>query len=220
MTATKTVTTTATILAFSLLLNGYFVFSHYKRKELNRQTIEGRERKRIAAKEARKELIYSLPNDSGIVMIGTSLTEGFPAELLGFKNRGIGGLLSSEAIDIPKGKRTLIEVGINDITGDIRLSELFGNYERLIDSTCIVQSVLPVTGDYEKYNTRIDSVNTWLKNYCHKMRIPFINTHDTFLLNGKLDSSLTFDGLHLNKKGYNKWVDILVSQKRKMFRNA
>ncbi|MBK8292905.1 MAG: hypothetical protein IPK96_20195 [Flammeovirgaceae bacterium] len=83
-----------------------------------------------------------------------------------------------------------------------------------------VQSILPINNTVDKFPQQFDNenhiltINDQLSRYAERLRYTYIDLYGKFLDDqGKLKSSYTFDGLHLNALGYQQWVEILKSLK-------
>lgn len=164
---------------------------------------------------ATTEIQAMLPIDSGdIVFVGDSHTSNFPvSELFGAKNRGVA---SSRIKDImgriqpivrSKPSKIFLECGVNDLLDGRTVTDVFTDYKKLIQviipsTTLIIQSTCPVLKD-----VATDSLNACLKRYCDSIGITFIDLDTVFKKDGKLDSTLTWDGIHLNIEGYKRWYD-------------
>lgn len=185
----------------------------------------------------RKSLFASQPMTTGqIIFLGNSITEGGPwDELLPdwkILNRGIGGditfglLQRSDEIIQRKPTHLFILIGINDIAKDIPPSVIADNCLKLIElihkrspSTKIfLQSILPVNPTVVNFPQHYDKgeyvlkTNLLLKEAAKRTDVTFIDLYDSFLDNQRLlDSRYTFDGLHLNRAGYQRWAEILKS---------
>ena len=71
-----------------------------------------------------------------------------------------------------------------------------------------VQSILPTGGAVD--NNEIKALNQLIKNMCIQKGVVYIELFDSFCNNGSIDSSLYYmDGVHLQDKGYQKWINIL-----------
>lgn len=178
----------------------------------------------VAYKNATTEIQATLPIDSGdIVFIGNSLTSNFPLnEMFGtlrIKNRGVG---SSRLIDIynrvgdiaeAKPSKLFFIGGVNDFLDRRNVSAVFRDYVKTIDrartisplTILYIQSTLPVRDIRPDIQPCIDSLNSMLKDFCAWQGILFINLDKVLRVGSKLDSTLTWDGIHLNSKGYCRW---------------
>ena len=184
----------------------------------------------------RDKLFEAFPEDSSaIVFIGTSLTQNFElAELFhnaSLKNRGIMGDVTQGVLQrlkpVTNGhpKKIIIELGINDVLMQVPEDTLLKNYERIMRdfginsprSKVYVQSVLPISAtrlfpgvNALDVNDRIISVNTALKKMAKTYDATYIDLYSHFTIGKALNDDYTFDGLHLNGKGYLVWRDLLI----------
>jgi lysophospholipase L1-like esterase len=113
-------------------------------------------------------------------------------------------------------------IGINDIYQGIELETIFENIRQITgqiaednDHTKIyIQSILPVNEDrllaYEQLNIKIYRLNEQLHRFSRENGITFVDLYPEFLNHsGQLDSSYTYDGVHLSEQGYVLWAELL-----------
>jgi len=165
-----------------------------------------------------------------IVFLGDSITDWCNwSELLNNNrviNRGIGGdiipgvLYRLKEVTRSEPEKVFIMIGTNDLAGDYSVSDIKENYKRLIEeyqtqspaTEIYVQSVLPTNGDESRPNEDIRSINNHLKTMADSMTYTYIDLHTAFLNDDdELDMQYSYDGLHLNGKGYLVWKDIVNS---------
>lgn len=168
-----------------------------------------------------------------IVFLGNSITFwGDWNELLNskyVKNRGIPGDITFGVLDrlneVVNGKpaKVFILIGINDIARNIPDSIILHNYKRIIDSIksgsqktkIFFQTLLPINSSFNKMvayykKGHIINVNEGLKKLASEEHIGLIDLYSAFVdKDGNLPQNLSFDGVHLKKPGYEKWVAIL-----------
>jgi lysophospholipase L1-like esterase len=173
---------------------------------------------------ATAELQSNLKIDSGdIVFVGNSLTSHFPInELFGstrFKNRGIGSnttehiLRRIEPIARAYPSVVLLEAGINDFKVKKTVIDTYRTYKQIVEvirrispgTRVFVHSTLPVSKENLALMPAVDSLNHLLKRYCITERLNYIDLHPLLRKGPGLDSSYTWDGIHLNMQGYSKW---------------
>ena len=174
-------------------------------------------------------LFEALPNTPReIIFVGNSITDGCEwAELFNnpsVKNRGIGGdrikgvLLRLPEITESLPQKIFIQIGINDLASQMNTSEITRYYKMLIDSIrsaspetgIFIQSVLP-TEAYVK-NDSVIVLNEKINKLADDNSLTFINLYDKFLDgNGSLDMQFSYDGVHLNGKGYLVWKEVVES---------
>ncbi|WP_300602045.1 GDSL-type esterase/lipase family protein [Niabella sp.] len=180
----------------------------------------------------------AFPNSSkDIVFLGNSITAGVDwTELLQnplARNRGISGDITFGVLErlreVTEGKpqKVFILIGTNDISRNVPDAVILDNYKRMIRqikqespaTKIYFQTVLPVNSDvppkknhYGK-DEHITAVNEGLKKLGKEEGITIIDLYPHFLKDGKLDKTLTYDGLHLNINGYRLWATILKDGK-------
>ncbi|MBS1670185.1 MAG: family 20 glycosylhydrolase [Bacteroidetes bacterium] len=183
----------------------------------------------------RATLFQTLPKrNTDIVFLGNSITDGAEwSEIFNdikIKNRGISGDISAGVIkrlpDMVAGKpaKIFLLIGVNDISRGISVDSIFTNISLIANyihyyssnTKLYVQSILPVSDFYKKFGTHtnkfnvINQLNSLLKNNAEKLNYTFINLHDFFAdENGKMNVTLTNDGLHLKGDGYMLWKHIV-----------
>ena len=169
------------------------------------------------------------PNkENEIVFLGDSITDWANwNELFGNEriiNRGIGGdiipglLYRLEEVTESMPEKIFLMIGTNDLARDYTLNEIKTNYTNLIDqiqeqspSTEIyVQSILPTNNDEKRPNEEIRSLNNHLESLANSMNYTYIDLFSHFTdRNGKLNMDYSYDGLHLNGKGYLVWKNVI-----------
>lgn len=181
------------------------------------------------------EAFASFPDDStDIYFLGNSITaRGNWQELLGrsdVRNRGISGDISFGVLqrlkEVWEGhpRKLFILIGINDISRNIPDSVIVGNYYKIVQqikqnsprTKIYFETLLPVNKDFKAFKNHygkdehIAWVNQQIKELGRRENIQVIDIHPAFLdASGKLRADFTEDGLHLNIKGYHKWIGIL-----------
>lgn len=185
----------------------------------------------------KRNLQESLPVQQGaIVMFGNSITEhGMWNEFFPDKkilNRGIGGDKVYGMIDrMPyvadtKPSKLFVMAGINDlIFTPVSIDQFEKEYRELIqivkdhspETKIYIQSILPVNDEvkggnsnfFKEKNDKIKEFNKRVKNIAKDFKLPYIDINKKMLKDGKLNFDYTFDGIHLNEKGYAVWIKLL-----------
>ncbi len=182
-------------------------------------------------READAALAAPGANESRVVFFGDSITDiwhldqYFPGKP--YVNRGIGGQTTpqmlvryrQDVIDL-KPKVVVILAGTNDIagnTGPMLNEDIEANYAsfaelaRVNGIRVVYSSVLPVHNYTEKSKdffaqrppARILELNTWLKDYCAKHNIVYLDYFSAMVdEKGMLKKDLADDGLHPNAAGF------------------
>jgi acyl-CoA thioesterase I len=172
-------------------------------------------------------------NENRVVFLGDSITDYwkladyFPGKPYVAINRGIDGQSTPEmlvrfrqdVIDLHP-KVLIILAGTNDIagvTGPARNEDIEANYATMAELArvhhihVIFASLLPVYNytpeSKESYDLRprerILALNTWLKGYCTKNDLVYLNYYSGLVDGqGMMKRQLSDDGLHPNAAGY------------------
>jgi CubicO group peptidase (beta-lactamase class C family)/lysophospholipase L1-like esterase len=167
-----------------------------------------------------------------IVFLGNSLTEGgkwnqyFPKQKT--VNRGIVG---DEAMGIydrlyqilpGKPKKIFLQTGANDVSHDLSIDSIVGLVAQVVDkilrespeTKLYLQGSLPINESFQRYKNLtgktevFPQLNERLKDLAASRGIVFVNLFPLFTQPGtnELRKELTTDGLHVNSKGYDIWV--------------
>ena len=185
------------------------------------------DRKKIAPKETRNleyriSIFEELSSKSSVVFIGDSLTriglwnEFFP--YITIANRGVGGdktsdvLKRMDSIISVEPKVAFIMLGLNDILISQNVTTIFSNYKKIIellienDIQVVIQST--VQCEFSVCSDKVRSVNELnrlLEKHAIQHDLVYVDLEGLTDTQG-LPSSLTYDGVHLNGKGYRLWV--------------
>jgi lysophospholipase L1-like esterase len=185
--------------------------------------------------EKRVALFANEPVKTGrVIFLGNSITEGGKwVQLTGDStviNRGISGDITFGVLrrldDVIKRKpaKLFILIGINDIGMDIPDAVIADNYRKIIQrvqkhspSTQIyVQSLLPLNPDVKNFpqhydkQTHVVNTNQLIKKVVADAKVQYIDIFSLFQNSQKrLDATYTYDGLHLNQAGYDRWAKYL-----------
>ena len=185
-------------------------------------------KKRI--KKFKKKPIY--PGD--IVFIGNSITEGgkdWGAKLKidNVKNRGISGDVTDGVLsrlgELIKyePESIFIMIGVNDlfnlyyrkeipspdyvINNLLKITTLL--HEKLPNTKLYLQTLLPTARDFIK--EKIDIVNASIRIHQSDETYSLIDLNPHFTTDdGLINPSLTYDGTHLNSKGYLLWSELIM----------
>lgn len=166
-----------------------------------------------------------------IVFLGNSITEQAGSwrdklDIRNAKNRGIAGD-TTEGVQARLGElfyfkpeKVFILIGINDLFHPSMTPELISeNIVEIVNqihqyspnTDIFVQSVLPTTT--ESLIENIIAVNTILQDNASQHPYQYINLYEDFVLeDGKMDLSLSYDGVHLNDAGYEVWIQNITNK--------
>ena len=182
-------------------------------------------------REANAALGAPAAGENRVVFFGDSITDiwkledYFPAKP--YVNRGIGGQTTpqmlvrfrQDVIDLQP-KVVVILAGTNDIagnTGPMRNEDIEANFASFAELAkvhgirVVYSSILPVHNYTERSKdffaqrpqTRILALNNWLKDYCAKNNIVYLDYFSALVDDkGMMKTDLADDGLHPNAAGY------------------
>jgi len=171
---------------------------------------------------------------ANVIMYGNSLTAGTNwSELLG-RNDVIGRGIPSDvltgffarlnSIYKLKPKVVFLMGGLNDIYNWTNVDEIYFTYIRIIHAlqvrkiTPVIQSTLYAGKDWAKEwggtpesnagrNREVEKLNKMLSDYAKKNNIEYIDLVSKMSTNDKfMRPDFTWDGIHLNAKGYLIWA--------------
>lgn len=177
----------------------------------------------------------SLPKTKDdIIFLGNSITDGAEwAELFGddhIKNRGISGDFTAgvisrlDEVTQRKPAKIFLLIGTNDLARNVTPDSVVSNillianyvHQQSPATKLFVQSILPVNAAYNKFATHtnksaeIKQANALLMRKAEGHHYFYLNIHDAFCdAEGKMDASLTNDGLHLKGEGYLLWKHLI-----------
>lgn len=173
----------------------------------------------------KKSIFEIMPNDTnGIIFVGNSITSNIDWHELFSNpkiiNRGIGddvvvGVIARlpEIVRL-KPKQIFLMIGTNDLAKNISVNQLLINYEKLVSqikekspqTKLYIESILPIHDILNRNNDDIIAANLGIKSISEKHGCTYVNLFDLLKTEkNELDTAYTFDGLHLNGKGYLIW---------------
>lgn len=209
-----------------LLALGYVVYQkggiNYLRKKMHLPVERPKDHPYGIYHSLKESVFAELPADSSdIIFFGDSITDyGNLSELFGdphIKNRGISGdgidglLNRIPAVSAGNPRKLFILIGANDMGPDKPADFFLQRYDsllrglrsRLPQTDIYIESILPTRDYHNVNNQQIQAINASLKQLAGRYNAAFINLYDAFAAtDNKLKSELSFDGVHINGKGY------------------
>lgn len=182
--------------------------------------------------QAQKTLfdIY-IPDSSNILFVGNSIIRNCEwSELLPnprIKNRGVDGielkdiLIEMDNITRAKAKKVFLLSGTNELKNLQKVDEIIFEYGQVVSALknktkLYILSCPPVNNELCGNiidNNDIIGLNNRLENLCSTNKIIYIDIYSLLKdKNNQLDNSYTFDGIHLNAKGYLAIKNIIARQ--------
>ena len=174
---------------------------------------------------SKKSIFEVAPIQEGaIVFLGDSLTDYCNWEEL-FQNskiinRGINGdkingvMQRLNSIVATKPSKIFLLIGINDLDEEKPINEVVSAYTILVsqikenqpETKLFLQSLLPTDNRERLKNHKIIQFNEQIKAIAQDFGLNYIDLFTPFANEAnKLNPTFTFDGLHLNGKGYLVW---------------
>lgn len=170
-----------------------------------------------------------------IVFIGDSMTERYKLDRL-YKdlelevyNRGISGDTAAwlqtrleASLLAPAPSKVVLMIGTNDINYGRSAEEIATDYESILrrmrqnlpeaEIWCV--SIIPQNTDYSEHaagnNAQIREANEKIKALACSYGLEYVDLYSLLVdENGLLDGKYSSDGLHLNRKGYAVWTDVM-----------
>lgn len=166
-----------------------------------------------------------------IVFLGNSITAeggnwGEKLNYTNIRNRGIAGdvtdgvLARIDEIIYFKSKAVFLLIGINDLwnfsPGIPSIKYISNNILKIAkeikkgspETQVYVQTILPTAKSI--FVESINKINNTIKSKSSKFNFTVIDLHSHFENNdGLIKKELTTDGIHLNSKGYQVWIEIV-----------
>ena len=165
-----------------------------------------------------------------IILLGDSITEVFPPDLIVFNdfiiiNRGISGD-NTEGVYKRLEKDVILEsplmvfvlIGTNDFAQGKKNSEIEENISKILtklkislnNAEIFAVSILPVRNIENRSNMRIIEVNNNIKRIAEETGVNYFNLFPHFVdESGRLKQEFTDDGLHLTSEAYKCWVKLM-----------
>lgn len=218
-----------------LIFGGYIIHKKggidYLKRKFNLQTETENLQIYSDYYKAKKSIFEIMPNDtSEIIFLGNSITDYCDwYELFGksnIKNRGIGGDVINGVIDRldevieSSPKKIFLMIGINDLGRGRSVEQILNDYDRLISlikqkspqTQLFIQSVLPTDNRKNLQIVDIIAINNGLKKLTDKYQLTYVDLFDLLKTKeNKLDTVYSYEGLHLNGKGYLVWKKAIES---------
>lgn len=169
-----------------------------------------------------------------VIFFGDSITEWADwNELTGYGNvlnRGISGDITPGLLHrLPEVVRhnpvaVFILIGTNDLNKNIPLQHTAAVYKKLLAAmkaklpaaNIYVQTVMPINDSlinrqyYKATNRQIQELNLALEKVTGEEGVELVDLHAAMRDGrGQLKAAYTYDGLHLNGRGYLRWVECL-----------
>lgn len=205
---------------------GYVVYEkggiNYLRKKLHMPVERPKDHPYGIYHSLKESVFAELPADStDIIFFGDSITDyGNLSELFGnphVKNRGISGdgidglLQRLPAVASGKPRKLFILIGANDMGPNKPTAFFLQRYDsllhglrsRLPQTALYIESILPTRDYHSVDNRQIQEVNAALEKMAARYNARYIHLYDAFAgPDNKLKADLSFDGVHINGKGY------------------
>src|SRR5262245_44408315 len=170
---------------------------------------------------------YTEPMSGGVAFVGDSITEGgdWAALFPGFatRNYGIGGDttigLDNRLAQIVAARpaKVFLLIGTNDLNNDHRPpTEIAANTDRVIaraprelpPTRLYVHSVLPRE---PQHAAGVREINEGLRRITAARGVAYVDIYTPFAIEGGIiDPAVTYDQLHLNGAGYERWRDTIA----------
>jgi hypothetical protein len=165
------------------------------------------------------------PLNGGVAFVGDSLTdwmrwnELFPE--IHSRNFGIAGdtTVGLRArigqVVAAKPAKVILQIGTNDVEfGKLSPEGIVANIDASVaalqlglpDAKIAVESLLPRQPQFDE---KVRTVNALLKSAAERRGVIYVDVYSHFVVNGRLDPTVTPDDLHLSGQGYIRWRDLI-----------
>lgn len=165
------------------------------------------------------------PLNGGVAFVGDSLTdwmrwnELFPE--VRSRNFGIAGDTSVGLkarigqVVAAKPAKVILQIGTNDVEfGKLSPEAIVANIDACVATLqggvpnvkIVVESLLP---RQRLYDDKVRGVNALLKAAAERRGVTYVDVYSHFVVDGRLDPTVTPDDLHLSGQGYLRWRDII-----------
>jgi hypothetical protein len=177
----------------------------------------------------RASIFLEFSPDAEIAMIGDSITEGgiwsefFPSHRV--VNRGLGGDTATniierfDTIESTSPEISFLMVGINDLHAGASPREIADTISTIIEllqgigSEVVLQTTLECSQNRCGENLEsVRELNEILADFPNQFGVRLIDINRVLSNDDGLLSEFTYDGIHLNGRGYRVWVDFILSQ--------
>jgi len=177
-----------------------------------------------------KKTVQNKNSTVNIVMLGNSITAGGNwTELMarndivnqGISGDTIGGMLSRlQSIINLYPRLCFIMGGINDITMQISVTEIYYQYKKMVlalklnNIIPVIQSTLYVSKNLSVapiINSKVKALNDRLMSFSQKNNIYYLDVNVVLSTNESLMHRNTHDGVHLSSEGYKSWKQIIIA---------
>lgn len=175
---------------------------------------------------ARTELFRRLPPDSGaIILLGDSHLEHFPlGEVfpgLPVVNRGVSASTLRDVADRvriscgPAPALIVVHAGINDLFKHRPVERFEADLAALLDTLRTVHPRAPVLLDEllptadRGMDGEVRRCNAVIHRLAGRYGVAVLPLYAAFEQRGTIDPTLTYDGVHLNAEGYDRWAALL-----------
>jgi len=215
------------ILAASLALNILFLAMAgaylFRRIRIGKKLVA----QRVSSYDSRNELLASYPIQKGdVVFAGDSHVQFNEwVEMLGHPNilnRGIGGESTEQlsrrmgSIALKHPEKIIIIAGSNDLMSGVKTHETLRNYERMLSvirkespgTEVYVCAIFPTIWEPAR---EISELNDGIRRLTRKYGYTFLDTFTPLLSKDTINPALTWDGIHLNAKGYQTIKPLFLS---------
>lgn len=134
-------------------------------------------------------------------------------------NRGIPGETTTMLLHrlpglLPDSCLVFLQIGINDLLSGIAPPYLMENYGRILQQLDkqkiqVVPTLIFPTYYKPEVNRKVEEVNHLLKQNFTENRISYLDINQNLKVNDKLSNDYSWDGIHLNVKGYRLWAQAM-----------
>lgn len=122
-----------------------------------------------------------------------------------------------EKATIPSTDHLYLLVGTNDIGRNTQVAKVLENISSIanqLEFSKVTFVSIPLTNGFQRDNRKLVELNAGIEEMILNSSASFLDINEVLILDGKLNGTLSDDGLHLNKKGVDLVIKVISNHHR------